>query len=50
MNSDLDLSNKMFHQDDDLQDNFLLPMSNRKKFFDDQSDESETSRYYIITS
>lgn len=47
MNSDLDLSNKLasLHHNDDLLDNsFVMHGTPRKKFFDDQSDESETSR------
>src|SRR5699024_7222631 len=49
MNSDLDLSNKILnHNDEQLMENALLAnVTPRKKFYDDHSDESETSRFFI---
>ena len=48
MNSDLDLSNKkiLHHNDEQIFENALLvhTSSARKKYYDDHSDESETSR------
>lgn len=46
VNSDLDLSNRILHQNDEemIENAFMMHTTPRKKFYDDQSDESETSR------
>ncbi|UXI17982.1 hypothetical protein NH340_JMT03925 [Sarcoptes scabiei] len=43
--SDLDLRNRILHQNDEqrIENAFAMHVTPRKKFFDDQSDESETS-------
>ena len=46
MNSDLDLSNKILHHNDEqmMENALLVHVTPRKKYYDDHSDESETSR------
>lgn len=52
INSDLDLSNKKIlnHNDEQMFENALLKnVTPRKKFYYDQSDESETSRCVLFS-